>query len=67
MQAQANELAKNLKTYDDLNKIERVLKKISVSTDVKMGLPQLGRNHSRQKPNHPSPLFGEPSTSVLCR
>ncbi|MCL8092354.1 hypothetical protein [Enterobacter hormaechei] len=34
LQALANELAKNLKTPDDLNQFDRLLKKISVEADL---------------------------------
>ncbi|HGB4965967.1 TPA: IS256 family transposase [Salmonella enterica subsp. enterica serovar Mississippi] len=51
LQALANELAKNLKTPDDLNQFDRLLKKISVKAALNAEMPHhLGYDKNQPKP-----------------
>lgn len=51
MQALANELAKNLKTPEDLNQFDRLLKKISVEAALNAGMTHhLGYDKNQPKP-----------------
>lgn len=51
LQALANELAKNLKTPDDLNQFDRLLKKISVEAALNAEMPHhLGYDKNQPKP-----------------
>lgn len=51
LQALANELAKNLKTPDDLSQFDRLLKKISVEAALNAGMSHhLGYDKNQPKP-----------------
>lgn len=51
LQALANELAKNLKTPDDLNQFDRLLKKISVEVALNAEMTHhLGYDNNQPKP-----------------
>ena len=51
LQALANELAKNLKTPDDLSQFDRLLKKISVEAALNAGMS----HHLGYDKNQPEP------------
>ena len=56
LQALANELAKNLKTPDDLNQFDRLLKKISVEAALSAEMT----HHPGYDKNQPAPAMAIP-------
>lgn len=61
LQALANELARNLKTPDDLNQFDRLLKKISVEVALNAEMTHHpGYDKNQPKPGEPTPVTAIP-------